>query len=144
MKVINSCFFLWNNLENAQQTIKMTEIHKYVKWAYRKTPLKNLLILHSYKVDSMKIPREIKTYCPKCQKHTVHSMERLKKRKASELKWGQRRFRRVTAGYGGFPRPKPEGREKPTKRIALVQRCKECKKAHQSPAIRAKKFEFKE
>lgn len=92
----------------------------------------------------MKLPRNIKTYCPSCKKHTVHELERVKKRKASELKWGQRRFRRVTAGYGGFPRPKPEGREKPTKRVALVQRCKTCKKAHQSPGKRAKKFEFKE
>ena len=56
----------------------------------------------------------------------------------------QRRFRRVTAGYGGFPRPKPEGREKPTKRVHLRFRCKECKKAHQRPARRAKKFELVE
>ncbi|MGQ0536586.1 MAG: 50S ribosomal protein L44e, partial [Methanobacteriota archaeon] len=54
------------------------------------------------------------------------------------------RFRRVTAGYRGFPRPKPEGREKPTKRVALRFRCKQCKKAHQRPAIRAKKFDIKE
>jgi large subunit ribosomal protein L44e len=95
-------------------------------------------------VDIMKLPRNVKTYCPSCKKHTLHELEKVKKRRASELKWGQRRFRRVTSGYGGFPRPKPEGREKPTKRVALVQRCKECKKAHQSPGRRAKKFEFKE
>ena len=71
-------------------------------------------------------------------------MERVKKRKASELRQGQRRFRRVTAGYRGFPRPKPEGREKPTKRVSLRFRCKGCKKAHQSPCIRAKKFDIKE
>jgi large subunit ribosomal protein L44e len=95
-------------------------------------------------VIEMKLPREMRTYCPYCHKHTNHSLDKVKKRKASEQKWGQRRFRRVTAGYGGFPRPKPEGREKPTRRVPLVKRCKECKKAHQSPAKRAKKFEFKE
>ena len=89
-------------------------------------------------------PRTIKRYCPKCKKHTVQEVERVKKRKASELKKGQRRFRRVTAGYRGFPRPKPEGREKATKRVALRYRCKECKKANQPYAIRAKKFEIKE
>ena len=52
--------------------------------------------------------------------------------------------RRVTRGYGGFPRPKPEGREKPTKRVHLRYRCKTCKKAHQRPAWRAKKFELVE
>ena len=47
-------------------------------------------------------------------------------------------------GYGGFPRPKPEGREKPTKRINLRYRCTQCKKANVSPCIRAKKFELTE
>ncbi len=89
-------------------------------------------------------PRRIQRYCPSCKKHTECEVERVRKRKASELKWGQRRFRKVTRGYRGFPRPKPEGREKPTKRVALRFRCKICKKAHQAPALRAKKFEIKE
>ena len=66
--------------------------------------------------------------------------KRVKKKKASELKQGQRRFRRVMAGYGGFPRPKPEGREKPTKKVYLRYRCKKCKKAHHKTCFRAKKF----
>ena len=108
----------------------------------------------------MKMPRTIKRYCPYCKTHTEQEVERVKKKKASELKWGQRRFRKVTAGYGvkwgqrrfrkvtagygGFPRPKPEGREKPTKRINLRYRCTQCKKANISPCIRAKKFELTE
>ena len=92
----------------------------------------------------MKKPRVIKTYCPYCDTHTPHDVERVKKKKASELKWGQRRFRKVTAGYGGFPRPKPEGREKPTKRINIRFRCGTCDKAHIKPCLRAKKFELTE
>lgn len=92
----------------------------------------------------MKRPRNLKRYCPKCDKHTEHETERVKKRKASELKWGQRRFRKVTAGYGGFPRPKPEGREKPTKRVTLRYVCSACGKATQPAAQRAKKFELTE
>ena len=92
----------------------------------------------------MKMPRAIKTYCPFCETHALHDVERVRKRKASELKWGQRRFRRVTAGYGGFPRPKPEGREKPTKRVNIRYRCTTCKKAHLTSCIRAKKFELTE
>ncbi|OYT62397.1 50S ribosomal protein L44e [Thermoplasmatales archaeon ex4484_30] len=88
-------------------------------------------------------PSKIMTYCPSCQKHTLHEIETVKRKKASELKQGQRRFRRVTAGYRGYPRPKPEGREKPTKRVSLRYRCKECGKAHQKKCIRAKKFELK-
>ena len=92
----------------------------------------------------MNMPGEIKTYCPFCEKHTTHDVERVKKKRASELKQGQRRFRRVMAGYRGFPRPKPEGREKPTKKISLKYVCKECGKAHLRPGFRAKKFEIKE
>ena len=92
----------------------------------------------------MKLPRNLKRYCPHCKKHVSHDVERVKKRKASELKWGQRRFRKVTSGYTGFPRPKPEGREKPTKRVLLRFVCQTCKKAHQPAAQRAKKFELTE
>lgn len=88
-------------------------------------------------------PSVIKTYCPYCRVHTEHNIEKVKKKKASELKWGQRRFRKVTSGYGGYPRPKPEGREKPTKRVYLRYRCSKCGKAHQKKGIRAKKFEIK-
>lgn len=90
------------------------------------------------------IPEKIDAYCPKCKKHTEHKVERVKKKKASELRQGQRRFRRVTSGYRGFPRAKPEGREKPTKRIALRFKCVVCGAYVQPPGIRAKKFEIKE
>ncbi len=92
----------------------------------------------------MKRPRNIKKYCAKCKSHKGHTVERAKKKKASELAWGQRRFRRVTAGYRGFPRPKPEGREKPTKRVWLKFTCTDCGYAHQPPAQRARKFELTE
>lgn len=92
----------------------------------------------------MKRPRTTKRYCAKCKKHTEHETERVKKRRASELKWGQRRFRKVTSGYTGFPRPKPEGREKPTKRVLLRYACQTCGHKHQPSALRAKKFELTE
>lgn len=92
----------------------------------------------------VKSPHIIKRYCPSCKTHGPHEVEKVKKRKASELAAGQRRFRRVTRGYRGFPRPKPEGREKPTKRQAVRYRCQRCKKAHQAPVKRMKVFEIKE
>ena len=89
-------------------------------------------------------PRKVKTYCPSCKKHTVHEIHRIKKKKASEMKQGQRRFRRVMRGYRGFPRPKPEGREKTSRRISLKYTCNVCKKSHQPASIRAKKMEIGE
>ncbi len=92
----------------------------------------------------MKRPRKIKRYCPICKKHTEQSVEKIKKRKASELKKGQRRFRRVMSGYRGFPRPKPEGREKITRRAPLKYTCTICKKSNQPASIRAKKVDIGE
>jgi len=92
----------------------------------------------------MQKPRKIKRYCPSCKKHTIHNVDRIKKKKASELKQGQRRFRRVTSGYRGFPRPKPEGREKTSRRAALKYSCAECKKSWQPPSLRARKVEIGE
>ena len=92
----------------------------------------------------MKRPRNLKRYCPYCKKHTTHEVEKIKKKRASELKQGQRRFRRVMKGYRGFPRPKPEGREKTSKRVALKYICSVCKKAHQPPSQRAKSSDIGE
>lgn len=92
----------------------------------------------------MKMPKERKTYCGNCKKHTPHEVVRVKKRKASELRAGQRQFRRVMRGYGGFPRPQPKGAGKPTKKVALILRCKVCKKAHSLTGFRVKKLEISE
>ncbi len=89
----------------------------------------------------MKFPREINRYCPFCKAHKIHVVEEVKKHKASELKWGQRRFRRVTAGYRGFPRPKPD-RKKPAHRKDTRLKCKECGKQHIKALPRSKRFEF--
>ncbi len=80
----------------------------------------------------MKVPQVIRGYCPFCRKHVDLEVERVRNRPRSELRAGQRRFRRVTAGFG---------LGKPTKKIHLRYRCKVCKKAYQRRGIRAKKFE---
>lgn len=91
----------------------------------------------------MKMPRVKRTYCKSCNKHTEHEVLRVKRRKASELKAGQRRFRRVMKGYGGFPRALPKG-SKPTKRVSLILRCKECGKSRSVKGFRVKLLEFEE
>src|SRR5207244_3192902 len=68
---------------------------------------------------SMKMPQRIRGYCPFCNAHRELEVERVKNRPRSELRAGQRRFRRVTAGYGGFPRPKPTSR-------FLRVKCEDC------------------
>ncbi|MCI4351349.1 MAG: 50S ribosomal protein L44e [Thermoplasmata archaeon] len=92
----------------------------------------------------MHYPKAVSSYCPKCKLHTEHEVEKVKKRPASELKWGQRRFRRATRGYGGFPRPKPEGRAKAVRRVNLRFRCKKCKYIVQPASWRAGQLELVE
>jgi large subunit ribosomal protein L44e len=89
-----------------------------------------------------KFPKRIRTYCPYCNKHTVHAVEKVKKGKRRTLSIGQRRFLRKLRGYTSFPRPKPQ-HEKPTKRVDLRFKCNECGKMHtRGSGWRAKKFEL--
>jgi len=92
----------------------------------------------------MKKPRKIKDYCPSCDTHTDMEITRGKNRPGSELRKGQRRFRRVTSGYGGFPWSKPSGAGKPVKRVYLKYTCTECGKSWQKKCQRAGRFEFQE
>ncbi|MFH1786748.1 MAG: 50S ribosomal protein L44e [archaeon] len=89
----------------------------------------------------MKIKKNVNRYCPHCKKRTKQTIEEIKKRKASEMRQGQRRFRRVTAGYRGFPRPKPDT-GKQTRRRNLGYTCTVCKKISQRSFPRVKKFEI--
>jgi large subunit ribosomal protein L44e len=96
-----------------------------------------------WKGMKMKFPREVKTYCPYCRKHTLHSVEIAKRRQRRTLASGQRRFLRKLAGYGSFPKENPKGREKPTKKIDLRFKCKVCGKMHvKGEGWRSKKFEL--
>ena len=71
----------------------------------------------------------------------MHEVHTSKKRKASELKWGQRQFRRVTAGYRGYPRPLPGG-NKLVEKLDLRYKCKECGKSHIRKSLRVGKPEW--
>ena len=97
--------------------------------------------LADFRGENMKMPKEKRTYCPHCKKHTMHEVHTATKRKASELTWGQRQFRRVTAGYRGYPRPLPGG-NKPVKKLDLRYKCKECGKSHIRKSFRVGKPEW--
>ena len=90
----------------------------------------------------MKFPKEVRTYCPYCKKHTIHKVEIVKKKPRRTLAQGQRRFLRKMKGYGSFPKENPKGREKPTKKVDIRLRCTVCSKAHSIEGWRAKKFQL--
>jgi len=93
----------------------------------------------------MKMPQKVVKYCPYCKKHTEHKVRREKvgARSRRKLAVDQRRFLRKKKGYGGFPRPNPKGREKPTRKLDLRYQCMVCKKEHIiGQGFRVKKFEL--
>jgi len=91
----------------------------------------------------MKIPPEIETYCPKCNKYTAHAVSLYKTGKRRSLARGERHHERVDRhGYGGSKAPvaKPV---KTTKKIALKLKCKTCGTTIVREGIRIKKMEIK-
>ena len=92
----------------------------------------------------MKYPKKMRTHCPYCKKHTEHTVQRNKNKSRRKTAQGERRVIGLKKGYGGFPRPNPKGREKPTRRTDLRYKCTECNKLHtRGSGFRSKKFELK-
>lgn len=74
----------------------------------------------------MEISKEIKTYCPKCNKHTIHTVKVPSKGPARSLSVGTRRYERALRGYVG----KVKGGKTVKvlgKRQAVLLQCNECR-----------------
>ena len=92
----------------------------------------------------MKIPKEIKTYCPKCHTHTVHTVSIYKKGKERRSAAGVRHHEQDKKGYGGQKFPELIRTAKTTKKVSLKLKCKQCNKTLQKPGIRLRKAEIVE
>ena len=102
----------------------------------------------------MKLPKNIKRYCPYCKKHTEHKVTLTKKKNARSMTYGskvrarRRGQARGKGNWGRYSKPaiskfKMTGR-KTSKKVDLRYECKECKKQHvQKQGFRTKKIEFK-
>lgn len=51
------------------------------------------------------MPKERKTFCDRCKKHTAHKVSQYKAGKASGYAQGKRRYDRKQQGYGGQTKP---------------------------------------
>ncbi|MEA2003895.1 MAG: 50S ribosomal protein L44e [archaeon] len=98
----------------------------------------------------MKLPEEIKRFCPSCNSHNMHKVKRVKTagRAKAGLKKRDRHIReKLNLGYGGSPKPLPANSNrygaKTSQKIMLKFTCTKCNKTHQSTAPkRSKKFEI--
>lgn len=93
----------------------------------------------------MEVPKKQKRFCPHCKKHLEHEIKRVGVGKVKRgMAQGQRRFKRKLRGFGSFPKSNPKGRAKPTRKVDLTYKCKQCGKQHNvGKGWRVKKFEIK-
>lgn len=74
----------------------------------------------------MEIKKEIMAYCPKCNKHTLHTVKMPSKSAPRALSVASRRHFRAIRGYVGSVEPKIHPK-KLGKRQTVLLVCKECK-----------------
>ena len=90
----------------------------------------------------MKVPKQIRTYCPRCNTYTVHSVSLYKKGPERELSQGRRRYERKKKGYGSQPKPVQKKLVKATKKQTLKLKCRDCGYIIHKKGIRIKGIEL--
>jgi large subunit ribosomal protein L44e len=90
----------------------------------------------------MKMVKVVRTYCPKCNKHTEHTVSLYKKGKDRALAEGNRRYDRKQKGYGGQKKPIQRKTAKTTKKQTLKLKCKDCGYIIQKRGLRLRKLEI--
>ncbi len=89
------------------------------------------------------VPKEIRTYCPYCRKHTVFKVKEYKAGKRRSVAWGQIKHENKTKGYTSKVAGKVGG-IKNRKHIVLLLTCTECgKKRYKVLPETKKKLEIK-
>lgn len=89
----------------------------------------------------MNVPKEVNTYCPKCQCHKVHTVSLYKAGKRRALAKGERAHAlREKKGYGGQKFPRQRKFAKVTKKQTLRLKCKNCGFMRHKDGIRLKKL----
>lgn len=91
----------------------------------------------------MNIPKEIRTYCPKCNKHTAHTISIYKDGRRRALAKGERAHERERRGYGGQKYPMLRRKAKTTKKQTFKLKCKDCGYILHKEGIRLKKVTVK-
>jgi len=89
----------------------------------------------------MKVPRTMRTFCPKCKTHTEFAVSLYKAGKRRGARAGERRQKSRKKGYGGQKFPEQHNQAKVSKKQTLMLKCKECSYTLQRKGMRLKKLE---
>jgi len=92
----------------------------------------------------VKVPKVIRSYCPRCRAHTEHSVSIYKHGRRRALAEGERRYRRKQEGYGSKRKPEQKRFAKVTKKVVLKLKCSKCGFISHRKGIRLKKVELVE
>lgn len=90
----------------------------------------------------MKVPKTIKSVCPRCKKHTEFKVSIYKAGKKRTMAEGQRRYLRKKKGYGSMPRPVFKKNAKINKKTLPMLKCTVCGFMKSGRPQRVKKFEI--
>jgi len=90
----------------------------------------------------MIVPKEIRTYCPRCKMHTIHKVSLYKKGRESRLRWGVKKHEWEKKGYGGQKWPQQRRKAKTTKKAVLKLKCTQCGHILHKEGIRIRKIEI--
>jgi len=91
-------------------------------------------------VIEVDVPKEIRTYCPKCKQHQAHTVTLYKAGKPRALAIGARAHERKKRGYGGQKYPLQREFAKTTKKQTLKLKCKVCGYMRHKDGIRLRKL----
>jgi len=121
------------------------------------TKIENFWASSHQRKCTMKLPKKTKRYCPKCKKHTDHTVSTAKQKSRSAthpLSRGSlsrqkaRGLRRGFGNKGRFSKKAPKSwkrKTKVTRRIVLLYKCKDCGKSSGiKKAIRSGRIEIGE
>jgi large subunit ribosomal protein L44e len=89
----------------------------------------------------MKIPRSLRTYCPRCNTHTEFAVSLYKAGKRRAARLGERRQKARKKGYGGQKFPEQRNQAKVSRKQTLKLECRECGYTLMRKGIRMKKAE---
>jgi len=92
----------------------------------------------------VKVPKVIRTYCPRCRSHTEHTVTLYKAGKRRALAAGERRYRAKKKGYGSKRKAEQKRFAKVTKKQVLKLICKKCGYVLHKKGIRLKRLEIVE
>ncbi len=89
----------------------------------------------------MKVPRTMRTYCPRCKTHKEFTVSLYKAGKRKAARRGERHQAERKKGYGGQKYPEQRNQAKTTRKQTLKLQCRGCGYTLQRSGIRLKKME---